>query len=114
MRGRPRKRPDGLPARVYRKSGSYYAVRKSDGRYAESYRAGWRRRGADVRAAFRAFDIEQVNTAAIMDFLEDNWANKATMKRAMKAWLTPSFDLAILRGHLIVNPCRALKVKKTL
>ncbi|SPA40184.1 Protein Gp33 [Cupriavidus taiwanensis] len=82
--------------------------------YAESYRAEWKRRGEDVRAAFRAFDIAQVNTAAVMDFLENNWANKATMKRAMKAWLTSFFDWAILRGHLIVNPCSALKVKKPL
>jgi len=139
MRGRPRKRPDGLPARVYRKSGSYYWVRKGDGKwiwlartedgearmlerlaqekrkvepahtegnmsalvaeyirkrevnYAESYRPEWKRRGEDVRAAFHAFDIEQVDTAAVMDFLEENWANKVTMKRAMKAWLSPFF-----------------------
>jgi len=160
MRGRPRKRPDGLPARVYRKSGSYYWVRKGDGKwiwlcrtedgearmlerlvqekrkveamhtegnmpvivadyikkhegkYAESYRAEWKRRGEDVRAAFRAFDIEQVNTAAVMDFLENNWANKDTMKRAMKAWLSPFFTWAVRRSLVSINPCREVEAKR--
>ncbi|CAG9172415.1 hypothetical protein LMG23992_02225 [Cupriavidus laharis] len=160
MRGRRRKKPDGLPVRVYTKNGSYYWVRKGDGKwiplgrvkdgearmlerlaqekrkveamhtkgnmpgfvaeyiekhegkYAESYRVEWKRRGEDVRAAFHAFDIEQVDTAAIMDFLEDNWANRAAMKRAMKAWLSPFFTWAVQRRHVTVNPCREVVVKK--
>jgi len=67
---------------------------------------------ASLPPAFRAFDIEQVNTAAVMDFLEDHWANWATMKRAMKAWLSPFFAWANRRGHMTVNPCRELVVEK--
>ncbi|WP_247538469.1 tyrosine-type recombinase/integrase [Ralstonia pseudosolanacearum] len=80
--------------------------------YAESYRDEWRRRGETIRTAFRNFEIEQVDAAACEDFLTENWHDKPTAQKAMKAWLSGFFSWAVRRKHLQVNPVREVKVKK--
>lgn len=82
------------------------------GKYADSFRDEWKRRGEDVRKAFKAFDIEQVDAASVVDFLEGNWADKVPTQRAMKGWLSKFFTWAVLRRHVATNPCREVKVKK--
>lgn len=162
MNARRRTSPDGLPSRVYKKSGSFYWVHAADGKnvwiklcrvedgetrmlerlveekrkvevdgaegsmsrlvaiymkgeakkYAESFRDEWERRGEDVRAAFKAFDIQQVDAGAVLDFLEGNWPDKLPTQRAMKGWLSRFFSWAVLRRHVGVNPCREVTTKK--
>ncbi|GAA0795409.1 hypothetical protein [Cupriavidus gilardii] len=38
------------------------------GKYADSFRNEWKRRGEDVRKAFNAFAIQQVDAASFADF----------------------------------------------
>jgi len=81
-------------------------------KYAESFRDEWKRRGEDLRAAFKAFDIQQVDAGAVLDFLEGNWPDKLPTQRAMKGWLSKFFSWAVLRRHIGVNPCHEVTTKK--
>lgn len=80
--------------------------------YADSYREEWKRRGEDVRKYFRDWDVHQVDTAAVADFLVTNWGDKLPTQRAMKGWLSKFFGWAMLRRHAQANPCREVSVKK--
>jgi integrase len=160
MNARRRTRADGLPSRVYVRTGSYFWVRNTDqkwiklcrvdegqtkiferlaeekrkveidsdegsmarlvsiymdehaGQYAESFRVEWRRRGEDVRKAFKHHDIEEVDTGLVEDFLLGNWPDKLPTQTAMKGWLSKFFSWAVRRRHITINPCRELSLKK--
>ncbi|WP_373379852.1 tyrosine-type recombinase/integrase [Cupriavidus nantongensis] len=80
--------------------------------YAESFREEWRRRGEDVRKAFKHHGIEEVDPGAVQDFLLDNWPDKLPTQTAMKGWLSKFFAWAVLRRHITLNPCREVALKK--
>jgi len=80
--------------------------------YAESFRAEWRRRGDVVKTAFARFDIQQVDSGAIYDFLHDNWKDKRSTFQAMHAWLSKFFAWATVKRYVSVNPAREVEVKK--
>lgn len=80
--------------------------------YAESYRVEWRRRGEDVRKAFRLKAIEEVDPGTVEEFLIGNWADKLPTQTAMKGWLSKFFSWAVLRRYVTLNPCREVELKK--
>lgn len=65
-----------------------------------------------MRKYFRDWDVQQVDTAAVADFLVTNWGDKLPTQRAMKGWLSKFFGWAMLRRHAQANPCREVAVKK--
>ena len=79
---------------------------------ADTSRDEWKRQGENVKKAFKDWNVEQVDTAAVYDFLMDNWAKKLHMQRVMRAWLSGFFSWCILRRLTKVNPCKELKLKK--
>lgn len=81
-------------------------------KYAESFRAEWRRRGETVKTGFSKFDIQQVDAGAIYDFLHDNWGDKLPTFQAMHAWLSKFFAWATVKRYASGNPCREIQVKK--
>jgi integrase len=80
--------------------------------YAESFRDEWRRRGEGVRSYFRDWNIERVDASAVEDFLLNNWPERLSMQKAMKAWLSTFFSWAVRKKFVTVNPTREVKVKK--
>lgn len=82
--------------------------------YADTFREKWKRRGEDVRKAFKHHGIEQVDAGLVEDFLLQNWADKLPTQRAMKGWLSKFFSWAVKRRHAPINPCREVEVKKPL
>lgn len=136
MNARRRAVPDGLPNRVYEKSGSWYwfpkngtwirlcrvddGLRKMHERLAAEMKRhegpkgtgnipalvdlyvaakkashrekGWHHYGTPVKADFANSDIEDVNAAAVKRFLRNNWADKLSMQRAMRAFLSGFFQ----------------------
>ncbi len=80
--------------------------------YAESFREEWRRRGEDVRKAFKHHGIEEVDPGSVQDFLLGNWPDKLPTQTAMKGWLSKFFAWAVLRRHITLNPCREVALKK--
>lgn len=54
-------------------------------KYADSFRDEWKRRGEDVCAAFKAFDIQQVDAGLVEDFLLHNWADKLPTQK-VRLW----------------------------
>ncbi|SNT33349.1 Phage integrase family protein [Noviherbaspirillum humi] len=78
----------------------------------DTSRKEWGRQGNDVLKAFRDWNVDQLDTAAVHDFLKDNWPDKLHMQRAMRAWLSGFFGWCILRRLITTNPCRELKMKK--
>ncbi|AOZ06750.1 tyrosine-type recombinase/integrase [Cupriavidus malaysiensis] len=85
---------------------------KFEGQYSDTFRDEWKRRGEDVRKAFKHHSVEQVDSGLIEDFLLQNWADKLPTQRAMKGWLSKFFAWAVRRRHAQVNPCREVEVKK--
>jgi integrase len=79
---------------------------------ADSSREEWKRQGKTVKKAFADFNVDQVETADIYDFLMVNWADKLHTQRVMRAWLSGFFGWCILRRLVVDNPCRHLKLKK--
>ncbi|MGE5623102.1 MAG: tyrosine-type recombinase/integrase [Bacillota bacterium] len=72
----------------------------------------WKRQAENVKAAFKDWNVEQIDTAAVHDFLMDNWADKLHMQRVMRAWMSGFFGWCILRRLVTANPCKELKLKK--
>lgn len=64
-----------------------------------------------VAEAFAEFDTPQVTPADVLAFLNDNFADKPTARRAYKARLSTFFSWAVLKGTIAVNPCREIKLK---
>ncbi|NOV26867.1 integrase [Cupriavidus necator] len=81
-------------------------------RYADTFRAEWRRRGEDVRKAFKRHSVEEVDPGLVQDFLLGNWPDKLPTQTAMKGWLSKFFSWAVLRRHVALNPCREITLKK--
>lgn len=85
---------------------------QTDKEYADSFRVEWRRRGEEVRKAFKQYSIEQVDPGAVEDFLLHNWPDKLPTQTAMKGWLSKFFGWAVRRRHVPLNPCREITLKK--
>lgn len=85
---------------------------KTEKEYADSFRVEWRRRGEDVRKAFKRHNIEEVDPGAVEDFLLQNWPDKLPTQTAMKGWLSKFFSWAVRRRHVPLNPCREIELKK--
>lgn len=67
-----------------------------------------------IGKAFTDFDARQVAPGDVIKFLNDNFANKHTMKRHYKARLSTFFSWCVLnqeRTGVSVNPCREIKLK---
>lgn len=83
------------------------------GEYAETFRDEWARRGDVVAKYFRDWDVEIVDTSAVEDFLTEEWPDKLSTQKAMKAWVSKFFNWVIRKKKLVaVNPAREVKVKK--
>jgi hypothetical protein len=80
--------------------------------YAKTFRAEWRRRGESVKTGFARFDIQQVDSGEIYDFLNDNWKDKLPTYQAMHAWLGKFFAWATIKRYVTANPVREISVKK--
>lgn len=81
-------------------------------KYAVTFRAEWRRRGEVIKKAFKRFDIQQVDSGAIYDFLNENWQDKLSTFQAMHAWLSKFFAWATVKRYVSVNPAREVEVTK--
>jgi integrase len=147
--------PDGLPNRVYARSGSWYWYSKNDGwiklcrieegeakmlerlaaekrkretggtgdmphRVAEYVKAeahrhrekSWPYYGNYVKAGFADVNVKQVDAAYISDFIETNWAGKAAMQNAMRAFLRGFFVWCKKKRYFAgVNPCDDVKIE---
>lgn len=79
---------------------------------ADTSRDEWKRQGENVKKVFKDWNVDQVDTAAVHDFLKDNWSDKLHTQRVMRAWLSGFFNWCILRRLVTANPCRDLKLKK--
>jgi integrase len=153
---RRRATPDGLPNRVYEKSGSYYWYPKGGGwiklcrvmegevkmlerlaaekrkresmtgtgnmpplvdEYVKDKRGehredGWPRYGDYVKNGFADVNIEQVDNAAVVEFLRDNWKDKIPMQRAMRAFLSGFFQWCREKRYYAgENPCNGIRIK---
>ena len=64
-----------------------------------------------VAEAFAEFDTPQVTPADVLAFLNDNFADKPTARRAYKARLSTFFAWCVLKGTIAVNPCREIKLQ---
>lgn len=96
-----------LPAHV----DSYIADKAPD--IADSSRDEWKRQAENVKLAFKDWNVEQIDTAAVHDFLLGNWKDKLPTQRVMRAWLSGFFSWCIVPKRLIkANPCKELKLKK--
>jgi len=81
--------------------------------YAETFRDEWVRRGDVVAKYFRDWDVEIVDASAVEDFLTEEWPDKLSTQKAMKAWVSKFFNWVIRKKKLVaVNPAREVKVKK--
>jgi integrase len=85
---------------------------KTESKYADSFRDEWKRRGEGVRSYFRDWDVQQLDAAAVEEFLTTNWPDKLPTQRAMKAWLSKFCGWAVRKREIEVNPCREVEVKK--
>lgn len=81
---------------------------------ADTSRDEWERQAEKVKTAFRDWNVEQIDSAAVHDFLADNWGDdKLHMARVMRAWLSGFFAWCIVPKRLIKqNPCKEVKLKK--
>lgn len=78
----------------------------------DTSRDEWVRQGENVKKVFRDWNVDQMDAAAVHDFLKDNWADKLHTQRVMRAWLSGFFNWCILRRLIATNPCRDVKLKK--
>jgi hypothetical protein len=79
---------------------------------ADTWRVEWERQGEAVKTYFREWNVDQIDPAAVIDFLRDNWPDKIPTQRSMRAWLSGFFGWCILRRHASANPCKEVKLKK--
>jgi integrase len=80
---------------------------------ADSSRDEWERQGGLFKKAFRDWNVEDADAAAISDFLTDNWTGKLHSQRTMRAWISGFFGWCIVPRRLVKsNPCKELKLKK--
>lgn len=65
-----------------------------------------------IAEAFADFDDSEIRPGDVVDFLNDNFAAKPTARGHYKARLSTFFAWCVLKGHIPVNPCREVKLKK--
>jgi integrase len=155
MNARRRTVPDGLPNRVYAKSGSYYwfpkggnwikLCRVDDGETkmlerllaekrkretggtgdiphrvdeyvkAEIHRhreKAWPYYGRYVKTCFADMNVQQVDAAAVSDFLEQNYAGKAHMQNVMRSFLRGFFVWCKKKRYFEgENPCNDVRIE---
>lgn len=157
MNARRRTTPDGLPNRVYQKSGSYYwfpkggswirLCRVDDGElkmlerlaaekrkhssesrgtgdmpvrvaeYVKDKRAdhresSWHYYGEYVKDGFADVNVQHVDNAYVIDFLNQNWKDKLPMRRSMRAFLKGFFQWCREKRYFVgENPCNGIKLK---
>jgi len=66
-----------------------------------------------IGKAFADFDVTEVEPGDVIDFLQENFADKLTARRAYKARLSTFFSWCVLnrsRTGLQINPCREIKI----
>lgn len=157
MNARRRTVADGLPSRVYAKSGSWYWVPKNAGwiklcrvedgerkmlerlavemrkrerpegsgnipALVDLYTAAnkathrekrWEDYGKPVKKDFADVNIDQVDPPYVDEFLRNNWHDKLSMKRAMRAFLNGFFQWCRVRGYMVQeNPCNGIRMPK--
>lgn len=157
MNARRRAVPDGLPNRVYAKSGSWYwfpkrgswiklcrvedgernmlerlaaEMKKREGKkgagnipalvdlYIEAKEKdhrekGWSNYGNPVKADFIDSNIEEVDTYAVARFLRNNWADKLSMLRAMRAFMSGFMQWCKEEGYYDQpNPVAGMRITK--
>ncbi|MCE4544638.1 MULTISPECIES: tyrosine-type recombinase/integrase [unclassified Caballeronia] len=155
MNARRRTIPDGLPNRVYPKSGSWYwfpkggrwiklcriedgarkmherlaaEMKKREGvkgtgnipalvdlyieaKKSEHREKGWSNYGNPVKKDFANADIEDADTAAVARFLRNNWADKLSMQRAMRAFMSGFFQWCREEGYYDQpNPVTGMRI----
>ncbi|MBB3256913.1 tyrosine-type recombinase/integrase [Paraburkholderia sp. WP4_3_2] len=148
--------PDGLPNRVYSKSGSYYWYPKSGSwiklcrveegetkmlerlaaekrkresmtgignvpaivdeyvkdKRAEHREKSWPLYGNYVKKCFANVNIDQVDNAMVVEFLNSNYKDKLPMKRTMRAFLSGFFRWCReKRYYSAENPCNGIRLK---
>lgn len=79
---------------------------------AESWREEWARQGDAIKTYFKEWNVEQVDPAAVNDFLMDNWPDKIPTQRIMRSWLSGFFGWCIMKRYVASNPCKEVKLKK--
>lgn len=66
-----------------------------------------------IGKAFADFDVAEVDPGDVLDFLQENFAEKLTARRAYKARLSTFFSWCVLnkaRTGLQINPCREIRL----
>jgi integrase len=74
-------------------------------------RKEYERMFAVIGEAFADFDDAEIRPGDVLAFLNDNFSEHRTARRAYKARLSTFFGWAVLNGHIKVNPCREIKLK---
>lgn len=66
-----------------------------------------------IGQAFADFDVAEIQPGDVLDFLQQNFAEKLTARRAYKARLSTFFSWCVLnmaRSGLQINPCREIRL----
>lgn len=78
----------------------------------DSFRDEWLRQGEVLRKAFRDWNVEQIDSASIEDFLEMKWPDKLPSRRTFRSWMSSFFTWAIRQRLCANNPCIHIKLAK--
>ena len=78
----------------------------------DSFRGEWLRQGEVLCKAFRDWDVAQIDSASIEDFLEMKWPNKLPSRRIFRSWMSSFFTWAIRQRLCSGNPCSHIKLAK--
>lgn len=81
-------------------------------RKSETSRKEWKRQGATVKAAFRDWNVADMDAAAVKEFLETNWPDQLPSRRSYRAWMSGFFGWAIIKRLRSDNPCKDVKLPK--
>lgn len=65
-----------------------------------------------IAKAFTDFNDSDVMPGDVLDFLNDNFADHPTARGHYKARLSTFFGWCVLKGYILVNPCREVKLRK--
>lgn len=74
-------------------------------------RKEYERMFAVIGEAFADFDDHEILPGDVLDFLNDNFSEHRTARRAYKARLSTFFGWAVLKNYVKTNPCREIKLK---
>jgi integrase len=80
---------------------------------AEHRERGWPKYANPVKVDFADFNVEQVDNAAVVEFLRNNWKDKLPMQRSMRAFLMGFFQWCRENRHYSgENPCNGIRIRQ--